>query len=129
MYTISDILADIDRGIAANNMAEDKFSYRIIYFVNDGNKGMKFRIDTPYDGLRESLENIIRKNLSLSNSIVVAETTVRKRGESVSLLSRAYPFSLDGYFRMINGEYKTDRENSTLAYGKCAVRQPVILQH
>lgn len=28
MYTISDILMDIDRGCLANNMIEDRFTYR-----------------------------------------------------------------------------------------------------
>lgn len=41
MYTVSDILADIDRGCMANNMIEDMFSYRIIYFVNEGKQGNK----------------------------------------------------------------------------------------
>ena len=34
MNTISDILMDIDRGCLANNMIEDCFTYRIVYFVN-----------------------------------------------------------------------------------------------
>ena len=42
MYTISDILMDIDRGCLANNMIEDRFTYRIVYFVNEGNNGKKF---------------------------------------------------------------------------------------
>ena len=39
MNTISDILMDIDRGCLANNMIEDCFTYRIVYFVNEGNNG------------------------------------------------------------------------------------------
>jgi len=34
MYAISDVLRDIDRGCMVYNMVEDKFSYRIVYFVN-----------------------------------------------------------------------------------------------
>lgn len=104
MVTISDILQDLDRGILLNNMVEDKFSYRVIYYVNEGNKGTKFRVDTSYDGLRKSLENIIRGNLTTENNIVLAEITTRKCGESVSLLSRSYSFSLNGYFEQIIGK-------------------------
>lgn len=68
MFTVSDIVADIDRGIMAYNMVENMFSYRIIYFVNENGKGIKRYIDTPYNGLRKELENIIRSNLSLTNS-------------------------------------------------------------
>ena len=35
MYTVSDILQDIDRGCLANNMIENRFLYRIIFFVNE----------------------------------------------------------------------------------------------
>lgn len=101
MVTVSQMLIDIDRGIAAHNMIETCFWYRIIYFVNDENKGTKFRVDTSYDGLRESLENIIRDNLTTTNSLVIAEVTVRKDKQSISLLSKAYGFSLDGYFQKI----------------------------
>lgn len=104
MFTISNIVEDIDRGILANNMVEDMFRYRIIFFVNEGNNGSKYYIDTAYNGLRKSLENIIRSNLSLTNSVVIAQTTALKNGKSVCLQSRSYSFSLDGYFKQINGE-------------------------
>ena len=78
MYTISDILRDIDRGCTAHNMIEEKFSYRIVYFSNEQEKSTKHYLDTSYSGLRKALENIIRNNLSLTNSIVIAEITVRK---------------------------------------------------
>lgn len=106
MFTISDIIADIDRGCMANNMVEDRFSYRIVFFVNEGNKGTKHYMDSLYRGLRESLEGIVRNNLSLVNSVVIAQTTVLKDGKCVCLQDRSYPFSLAGYFRQINGEYK-----------------------
>lgn len=32
MFTISNIIEDIDRGCLANNMIEDRFSYRIIFY-------------------------------------------------------------------------------------------------
>jgi hypothetical protein len=59
MYTISDILMDIDRGCLANNMIEDRFTYRIVYFVNEGNNGKKFYIDSSYRDLRKSLSEAI----------------------------------------------------------------------
>lgn len=104
MITISNILLDIQRGIAAHNMVETEFSYRIVYFVNFGGKGEKNYMDVPYDGLRAALENIIRGNLTTTNNIVISAVTARKSGESVSLISRSYAFSLDGYFEQIDGK-------------------------
>ena len=111
MYTISDIITDINRGCTANNMVEDCFSYRIVFFVNEGNNGYKHYIDTSYSGLRKSLESIIRNHLSLTNSIVIAETTVLKNGKCICLQSRSYLFSLNGYFKQISGEC-TDRNRN-----------------
>lgn len=104
MYTISDIIRDINRGCAVNNMIEDKFSYRIIFFVNDGNRSNKRYIDTAYGDLRKTLESIVKDHLSLTNSVVIAETTVRKGGECICLQSQSYAFCLDEYFKRINGE-------------------------
>ena len=103
MYTISDILRDIDRGCTAHNMIEDRFSYRIVYFVNDGNKGAKHYHDSTYGNLRKALENIIRNNLSMTNNIVIAQITVLKNGKCICLLNRSYSFSLDEFFKRING--------------------------
>ena len=111
MYTVSDIIADINRGCTAHNMVENRFRYRIIYFVNEGNSGSKYYIDTAYNGLRNALESIIRNHLSLTNNIVIAETTALKNGKCVCLQSRSYSFSLDGYFRQISGEC-TERNRS-----------------
>lgn len=122
MFTISDILTDIDRGITANNMIEDCFSYRIVFFVRDGNKSSKHHIDTVYGSLRETLENIVKENLSLTNSIVVAQTTVRKGGQQICLQSRSYGFSLDEYFRRINGECGDNGRCGSIMYGRYAVR-------
>lgn len=121
MYTLSDILADIDRGCAANNMVEDKFSYRIIFFVNEGNKGSKHYIDTIYGDLRKTLENIVKDHLSLTNRVVVAETTVRKDGKSVCLQSRSYAFSLEEYFKQIGGERKDGSRNKNTVQHRYAV--------
>lgn len=121
MFTVSDVLLDVDRGIFANNMIETCFSYRLGYFVNFENGSEKHYVDTPYNGLRMALENIIRKNLTTTNTIVFAAVTARKNGEIVSLLSRAYPFSLEAYFKQINGEWKGNR-NDHVVYGKYAVR-------
>lgn len=98
MYTISNILQDINSGILAHNMIEDCFSYRVVYFVNENGKGTKFYVDTSYAGLREELENIIKRNLSTTNTIVFAAVTIRRNGEVISLLSRSYPFCLSEYF-------------------------------
>ena len=119
MYTVSDIITDINRGCVANNMVEDRFSYRIIFFVNEGKKGSKYYIDTPYSSLRKSLESIIRKHLSLTNNVVIAETTVINNGKCICLQSRAYSFSLDGYFKQINGECR--ESNKSGKYRKYAV--------
>lgn len=122
MYTISNIIADINRGCLANNMIEDRFSYRIVFFVNENGRGTKHYIDSKYGDLRKSLESIIRGYLSITNNIVVAETTVLKNGKCVSLLSRSYVFSLDEYFKRINGEYKDNRQNQSIMFNRYAVQ-------
>lgn len=121
MYTISDILADIDRGITANNMLETEFSYRIIFFVRERNSSTKHYIDTLYDGLRQTLENIVKGNISLTNNIIIAAVTVRKDGQSISLQSRSYGFSLDEYFKRINGECGDNGKRGNIMYGRYAV--------
>ena len=120
MYTVSDILADIDRGCMANNMVEEMFSYRIIFYVNEGNKGTKHYIDARYRDLRKALENIVRNNLSLTNNLVIAETTALKNGKCVYLQSKSYSFSLDQYFKQISGESRSGRIEN-LMYGKYSV--------
>ncbi len=122
MYTISDIISDIDRGCIANNMTEDRFSYRIVFFVNENGKGTKHYIDSKYNDLRGALESIIREHLSVTNNIVIAETTALKNGKCVSLLSRSYVFSLDEYFKRINGEYKDNRQNQSIMLNRYAVQ-------
>lgn len=122
MYTISNIIADIDRGCLSNNMVEDRFSYRIVFFVNENGKGTKHYIDTSYDNLRKSLEGIIRGHLSVTNNIVIAETTALKNGKCVSLLGRSYAFSLEGYFHQIYGRCKSDSENRNITYCRYAVQ-------
>lgn len=112
MVTVSDILQDVDRGILANNMVENMFSYRVVYFINENGIGKKFYIDTLYGGLRTAMVKIIRNNLSTTNSVVVSAVTARKNGEVVFLLSRPYGFSLDGYFQQIVGEREKDNVNS-----------------
>lgn len=119
MYTVSDIIADINRGCMANNMIEDMFSYRIIFYVNEGNKGTKHCIDSQYKDLRKSLESIVRNNLSLTNNLVIAETTVLKNGKCVCLQSKSYSFSLDSYFKQISGENRNYKSENT-SYGRYA---------
>lgn len=122
MFTISDIITDIDRGCMANNMVEDKFSYRIIFFVNESKRSSKHYVDTTYGDLRGALENIIRENLSLTNSIVIAETTVLKDGKCVRLQSRSYAFSLNEYFERIGGECGSSGRRGNMVFGRYAVR-------
>ena len=122
MYTISDIIADINRGCAVNNMVEDCFSYRIIFFVREGNGSSKHYIDTTYDGLHGSLENFIREHLSLTNRVVVAQTTVLKNGKCVCLQSRSYAFSLEEYFDRIGGECRDDSRCKNIINNRYAVR-------
>lgn len=116
MFTISDIMADINRGCAVNNLNENAFSYRIVFFVNEDNASKKYCVDSAYGGLRKTIESIIRENLTLTDTVSVTQTTVFKGGKCVSLLSRAYKFSLDEYFRQI---YGNGRKRSP-AYGRCA---------
>ena len=96
MNTVSDILMDIDRGCLANNMIEDCFTYRIVYFVNEGNNGKKYYLDSSYRDLRKSLESIIRGNLTLTNNVVI--------------------FNLEEYFKRIKGECNSNRNNQYCRY-------------
>ncbi len=112
MYTISDILSDIQRGVLAHNIVESCFSYRLLYSVNEGGMGRKCHADTSYDGLRETLENTIRGNLTMTNTVVVSAVTIQKNGEVIPLLNRPYSFSLDGYFQQITGEKNRGHRNS-----------------
>ena len=122
MFTISDILQDIDRGCLSNNMVEDRFSYRIVFFVNESGKGTKHYIDSRYGDLRKALESIIRGYLSVTNNIVIAETTALKNGRCVCLQSRSYSFSLDEYFRRLQGERRESGRNESVRYGRYAVQ-------
>lgn len=122
MYTVSDIVVDLNRGIMAHNMVEDKFSYRIIFYINENGAGTRHYIDTSYTGLRKTLENIIRKYLSVTNSVVMAEITVLKNGKCVCLLSRSYSFSLDGYFKQINGKYENNYKHGNIMCNRYAMR-------
>ena len=116
MNTISDVLMDIDRGCLANNMIENCFTYRIVYFVNEGNNGKKYYLDSSYRDLRKSLEGIIRGNLNLTNNVVIAETTVLKRGKCTCLQSRSYSFNLEEYFKRIKGECNSNRNSQYCRY-------------
>lgn len=125
MYTISDILRDIDRGCMVHNMVEDRFSYRVVYFVNDGNKGIKHYFDTSYSDLRKALENIIRNNLSLTNTVVISAITIRKNKESVSLLSRSYGFCLNEYFDRVTERHEDGNKKRSMIYGNVIYRKKV----
>ena len=41
MFTISSIIEDIDRHCMVNNMVEDRFLYRVVYFINTGKRSEK----------------------------------------------------------------------------------------
>ena len=120
MYTVADILTDIEKGCLANNMVEEMYSYRIIFYVNEGNKGTKHYVDSNYFELRKTLETIVRDNLSLTNNIVIAETTVLKNGKRVCLQSKSFVFSLESYFRLISGAGMENRNRNT-SYSRYAV--------
>ncbi len=120
MYTVSDIIAEIDRGCLSHNMIEDRFSYRIIFFVNEGSSGTKHYIDTTYGDLRKSLENIIKGHLTVTNSVVIAQVTALKERKCVFLLGRSYAFSLDEFFYQMYGRRKNDSGNRNITYNRYA---------
>ena len=72
--------------------------------------GQNFLIDS------NVLESIIRGNLTLTNNVVIAETTVLKRGECTCLQSRSYSFNLEEYFKRIKGECNSNRNNQYCRY-------------
>lgn len=106
MFTISDVLQDISRGCALNNLNENAFSYRIIYYTNEHDVGTKHYANCRYGDLRKTLETIVKNNLSLENTLVFAQTTIWKDRVCVCLQSRSYGFSLDEYFCQIYGKSK-----------------------
>ena len=72
--------------------------------------GQNFLIDS------NVLESIIRGNLTLTNNVVIAETTVLKRGKCTCLQSRSYSFSLEEYFKRIKGECNSNRNSQYCRY-------------
>ena len=118
MFTISDILRDIDRGCAIYNMLEDRFSYRIIYYVNEDGTGIKYYIDTAYSDLRKTLESIIKNNLSLTNTVVIAQTKIRKNKECICLQSRSYMFNLNEYFQWVTDGRRSRGISRNKMYGQ-----------
>lgn len=121
MYTVTSIIQDINRGCAINNLNEESFSYRIVFFVNEDGKGTRHYIDTSFSDLRKSLENIIRNNLTLTNTVSVAQTTVRKDGRCICLQSQSYSFSLEEYFSQLTGKRKNGNKRKSVTYGRYAV--------
>ena len=79
-------------------------------------KEKKYYLDSSYRDLRKSLESIIRGNLTLTNNVVIAETTVLKRGKCTCLQSRSYSFNLEEYFKRIKGECNSNRNNQYCRY-------------
>lgn len=106
MFTISNILEDIKRNCAVYNLNENAFLYRIVFFVNEESASRKYYVDAQYENLRQSLENIVRENLSLTNTLVIAQTTVLLNGRCVCLQSRSYKFSLERYFQLVTDKQR-----------------------
>lgn len=79
-------------------------------------------IDTPYDGLRRTMENIVRNHFSETNSVVIPEITALKNGRRIHLQSRMYSFSLDGYFKQISGENRNGNRYRNIVCGRYAGR-------
>lgn len=126
MYTVTDILQDTQRGCALYNMVEDKFSYRLVYFINERNgKSTKHYHDSTYGNLRKALENIIRGNLTTTNTIVLADVTTRKSGKTVSLLSKSYGFCLNEYFDRVTEQYEIGNKKRNTIYGNVIYRKKV----
>ena len=128
MYTITNILNDLDRGCMIYNLNENCFSYRIIYFSNEQEKSTKHYIDTTYGNLRKALEIIIKKNLSTTNTIVISAVVVRINKKNVSLLSRSYGFCLNEYFDYVTERYEIGNKKRNTMYGNtCPVYLPGLL--
>lgn len=121
MYTISSILTDIDRHCIINNLNEDKFLYRITYYINERNTGRKYYADAAYKDLRKTMESIIRNNLTLENSISISSVTVQKNRKFICLLSRVYSFDLCDYFQQITGNGRNGNKKRYASYGRYAV--------
>ena len=62
------------------------------------------------------MESIIRENLTVTNNVVIADTTVLKRGKCTCLQSKAYSFCLEEYFRRIKGECNSSKSNQYCRY-------------
>ncbi len=121
MYTLSDIEKEISRGCIANNLIEENFRYRISYYVNTGNVGERYYIDAEYMRLKDALEWIIKDNLTLQNSVVIAGVTVLNGRRCIRLLNRKYYFALDDYFARISGEWTLRVSEHDILCGKCAI--------
>ena len=98
MYTITNILNDLDRGCMIYNLNENCFSYRIIYFSNEQEKSTKHYIDTTY-------------------TIVISAVVVRINKKNVSLLSRSYGFCLNEYFDYVTERYEIGNKKRNTMYG------------
>lgn len=125
MFTLTDILQDLNRGCMVHNLNEDKFTYRIVYFVNGECNRRKYYKDTTYRNLRYSLEHIVKENLGVENTVVLAAITTRKDGKTVQLLNRTYKFDLKEYFCWIIGEKRKKYKNCN-NYGSVIYERQVV---
>lgn len=119
MYTTYEIILDFKRGCLAHNIIEDRFIYRISYYVNRDRVGIRHHCTACYGELQQAIVGIIKKHLTWETDVVITGITARKGTETIKLLSRSYPFSLEKYFAYIEGSAyheKINRNRKTVCY-------------
>ena len=119
MYTTYEIMLDFERGCLAHNIIEDRLIYRISYYVNRNRVGRKYHCIVSYDEMQQTIVGIIKKHLTWETDVVITGITARKGTETMKLLSRSYPFSLEKYFEYIEGRAtyeKINRNRKTVCY-------------
>lgn len=119
MYTTYEIILDFKRGCLAHNIIEDRFIYRISYYVNRDRVGRKYYCTVSYGEVQQAIVRIIKKHLTWETDVVITGITAKKGTEIIKLLSRSYPFSLEKYFVYIEGRAtheKINRNRETVCY-------------
>lgn len=119
MYTTHEIMLDFKRGCLAYNIIEDRFIYRISYYVNRDRVGRRYYCTVSYDEMQQAIVGIIKKHLTWETDVVISGITAKKGTETMKLLSRSYPFSLETYFAYIEGRAtheKINRNRKTVCY-------------
>ena len=111
MLTIKEIISDVERGCLANNIVEEKFLYHISYCIKRGEVRKKQYCTADFRGMQQAIAEIIKKNLTLENDIVITDISTNKGAEKIRLLRRSYPFSLEKYFEIIEGRANNGKIN------------------